>query len=390
MAAAASALATLNDIENSLDLQGVQELDHVDRRRRDRRGTRCLDRMMLSSRAIVPGLVQDREGEGQGAGRRSRPPYDGDVEARTAELHQRLNALEKEIAALYENEHLPCPDEISMKRAEARKVGRQLYTLRSGHVRSAYALRSELGAGTGACEAMANSNPSMHPWGAAPSYSNTLDRWIWHARALCASYNPFKLTQIFSAAHLHGYAVVYRKQGALLHIQAQETSVVTPLAFTIGLSVSQQPPRTGEAYAARSREALPFEVMLYGLPAGEQRRPAHLGELVSRAISHLQDYVAIRASQGLAADVIEAHEIYENGHKMLVVEDEDVEATQGLFHSQLALSALYYHLCHRTTSSAAAAAAAPAELPRLVQVYLDPSDTGGRFAGAILQDRHEI
>ena len=383
MAAASSALANLKDIEKSLGVQGVHELDHVERGGRDQRGTRCLDRMMLSQ-ANEPGNVQGREREGQGVGRRSRPPYDGDVEAQTAELHQQLNVLEKEIAALYE-EHVPCPDEISMKEAEARKVGRRLYTLRSGDGRSDYTLRNELGAGTGACEATA----SEKRWGAAPSYSTVVDRFVWHARALSASYNPFKLTQIFSAAHLHGYAVVYRKQGALLHIQAQETSVVAPLAFTIGLSVNTLPPRTGRgaACAARPHAALPFEIMLYGLPAGEQRRPAHLGDLISRAISHLKDYMAIRESQGLAADVIEAHEIHdgESGHKMLVLED--VEATQGVFGSQLALAGLYYQLCQPTINPGKDADAIPSELPRLVQVYLDPSGTGGTFEGAILPDR---
>ena len=275
-----------------------------------------------------------------------RPQRPGEIEARTAALHEQLAALDKDINALKDG-HVPCPDTIAGLQEEAQAVGKQLYDLRKGKD----TLEDE------SCEAS---------WrlmqGTPPPHFSLIDRWIFHARALCPSYNPHKLAQVFSAAHLHGYTVIRRRQGALMHLQSKGESAVAPLAFTVGLSarsLRHAGPRRASACAA-----LPFEILLYG--------HGH-GEVMARCIHHLEGYMATRAlqHQGLTTDVVETHEILdeETGYRLTVSEDRDVSS--GLFRSSLALAGLFYQLCMSTADIGHRPQRPVSQLPRLVQVYLE-------------------
>ena len=274
-----------------------------------------------------------------------RPQRLVEIEARTAELHEQLAALDKDINALKEG-HVPCPDTIAGLQAEAQAVGKQLYDLRKGKD----TLEDE------SCEASCRLMQ-----GTPPPHFSLIDRWIFHARTLCPSYNPHKLAQVFSAAHLHGYTVIRRRQGALMHLQSKSESAVAPLAFTVGLSVpaSYAGPRRASACAA-----LPFEILLYGYGQGE---------VMARCIHHLEGYMATRALQreGLTTDVVETHEILdeETGYRLTVSEDRDVSS--GLLRSSLALAGLFYQLCMSTADIGHRPRRPVSQLPRLVQVYLE-------------------
>lgn len=287
----------------------------------------------------------------------------GEWEARTAGLHKQLAALDKEISALKE-EHVPCPDTISGLQAKAEDVAKQLYAVRKN-----------------VHEAESADSKQKAPWtlmqGTVPSHFSLVDRWIFHARALCPSYSPHKLSQVFSSAHRHGYAVIHRRQGSLVHLESKEKSNVAPLAFSVGLSVDLQ---TGPRHAGRRAvPVLPFEIMLYGIPHEQQERHgqhrAGLGEMMAKCVQYLEDYMATREMQGrMLPEAVATHEVLdlENGYKMLVSEDHD--ASGRLFCSPLALAGLF-HQCHNQLCirprNEMGGPASP--LPRLVHIYLEAS-----------------